>query len=138
MHEEDRKFILEAISHRPQKADVYDHISKIAVTICSAGILYLANVTVNVQQDIALIKQSQEIAKEEIISITKFTEVPRFTKDDYDRYEAKQNDILMKITQEMEYRRGLVTDLDKKFTMMERDFDLLKRDIEDMREERRK
>lgn len=133
MNKEDRDFIIDAISSRPQKNDIYDHLSKIGVTICSAGIIYLAGVVVNVQQDVALIKHSQAAIKEDVSAISTFTEKPRFTKDDYDRYEAKQNDLLLKIGDELAIRRTWIEASDDRFNEFERTFDDIRRDIEDIR-----
>lgn len=138
MNKEDRDFIIDAISHRPQKNDIYDHLSKIGVTICSAGIIYLAGVVVNVQQDVALIKQSQQAIKEDVSTITVFTEKPRFTLEDYNRLEVKQNDVLQKIGDELKYRRDWMDGVDKKFNDIDRKFYEIQRDIEDLHKGRTK
>lgn len=110
-----------------------DQVMKVALVMCSAGIMYLISTTITLQRDIALLGQSQQQMQSDMTDVKEFMKAPRFSKEDYTILEKPQNDTLTQIKAEMSVRSQWMDKTDDAITELKAQTQMIARDIEEIK-----
>ena len=83
MNDKQMKELISALNIKNDKLNLSEVILKIGVPLCLAGIIFVANQLPSLDKKMALVENNQAMLRKQIETITKFTETPRFTKQDF-------------------------------------------------------
>ncbi len=84
MNDKQMQELISALNKKNEKVNLSEVILKIGVPLCLAGIIYVANQLPSLDKKMALMENNQVALTKQIASITRFTETPRFTKQNFE------------------------------------------------------
>lgn len=137
--------LLQAVAdkqHASRNGEALEVISKIAIGVCTTGILIIGGFLINMNTNMALFAKGQLDMKEEIVEMRRemddrdeafreFTDKPRFTADDDDKALAPIHKSLTLLKNELEARASFMDDTDDRLERLEREFDFMERQKRD-------
>jgi len=112
---------------------ILDALMKVAVGVCTAGVLWLLNTTTTVSTNVATMQAQQQsqnaTLSEDISELKEFAKLPRVTKEDLTLVLEPMGQRLTNAESELRQQREVIAGVDKRLNQSENEISIIKLSI---------